>query len=80
MQIDDGPRRRTAHSVVAERAQITSNEYFAWTPRKAYMIYGAQAIAQEFVNSLKEFPPRQKPQSFNLDQILDQLQHPAEAD
>jgi arylsulfatase A-like enzyme len=63
-----------------ERAQITSNEYFAWTLRKAYMIYGAQAIAQEFVNSLKEFPPHQKPQSFNLDQILDQLQHPAEAD
>jgi arylsulfatase len=63
-----------------ERAQITSNEYFAWTLRKAYMIYGAQAIAQEFVNSLKEFPPHQKPQSFNLDQILDQLQHPAASD
>jgi hypothetical protein len=44
------------------------------------MIYGAQAIAQEFVNSVKEFPPHQKPQSFNRDQILDQLQHPAEAD
>jgi len=25
-------------------------------------------------------PPRRKPQSFNLDQIMDRLNHPAESD
>jgi hypothetical protein len=43
---------------------------------KVYLLYGAQAIASAFVDSLKEYPPRQKPQSFNLDQILQRLQEP----
>jgi arylsulfatase len=41
-----------------ERAQITSNSYWAWTVQKGYLMYGAQAIASEFVASLKDFPPR----------------------
>src|SRR5580700_8465901 len=41
-----------------ERAQITSNEYYAWTMHKAYLLYGAQAIAGEFVESLRKYPPR----------------------
>ena len=32
-----------------ERAQITSNSYFAWTMHKVYLLYGAQAIAGAFV-------------------------------
>jgi len=59
-----------------ERAQITSNSYFAWTMHKAYLIYGAQAIAGAFAKSLEEFPPHQRPQSFNLDQIMDKLKEP----
>jgi arylsulfatase A-like enzyme len=63
-----------------ERAEITSNSYFAWTLHKAYLIYGAQAIAAGFAASLKDYPPRQRPQSFNLDQIMEQLHHPAQSD
>jgi arylsulfatase A-like enzyme len=59
-----------------ERAQITSNSYFAWTLKKAFVIYGAQAIAGAFAKSLEEFPPRQRPQSFNLDQIMEKLKEP----
>jgi hypothetical protein len=33
-----------------------------------------------FVATLKDFPPRQKPQSFNLDQVMQQLSHPAQSD
>jgi len=36
--------------------------------------------AAEFVGAFKDYPPRQKPQSFNLDQIMQQLQHPTESD
>ena len=61
-----------------ERAQITSNTYYAWTMHKAYLAYGAQAIAGQFIESLKKFPPRQKPQSFNLDQIMTRLQQPTD--
>ena len=63
-----------------ERAQITSNSYYAWTLHKPYLLYGAQAIAAEFVATLKEYPPHQRPQSFNLDQIMERLQRPAHTD
>jgi arylsulfatase A-like enzyme len=63
-----------------ERAQITSNEYWAWSLHKGYLMLGAQAIASSFVDSLKEYPPRQKPQSFNLDQVMERLRRPAESD
>jgi arylsulfatase A-like enzyme len=59
-----------------ERAQITSNSYYAWTLHKVYLLYGAQTIAGEFIATLKDFPPRQKPQSFNLDQIMERLKEP----
>jgi arylsulfatase A-like enzyme len=59
-----------------ERAQITSNSYYAWTMHKAYLMMGAQAIAAEFIGTFKDYPPRQKPQSFNLDQIMEKLQTP----
>jgi arylsulfatase A-like enzyme len=59
-----------------ERAQITSNSYYAWSLHKLYLLMAAQAIVAEFIGTFKEFPPRQKPQSFNLDQIMDQLKQP----
>jgi arylsulfatase A-like enzyme len=63
-----------------ERAQITSNSYYAWSLHKMYLMMGAQAIVAEFIGTFNEYPPRQKPQSFNLDQIMDQLSHPAQSD
>jgi hypothetical protein len=43
---------------------------------KGFLMVGAQAIAAEFVSTFKDFPPRQKPQTFNLDQILAKMQIP----
>jgi arylsulfatase len=59
-----------------ERADITSNTYYDWTIRRAFLMEGAQAIAGQFIATFKEFPPRQRPQSFNLDQVMEQLQAP----
>jgi arylsulfatase A-like enzyme len=59
-----------------ERADVTSNTYWDWVLSKGFLMAGAQAIAAEFVGTFKDFPPRQKPQSFNLDQILSQMQKP----
>ena len=36
----------------------------------------AQAIVAKFVETFKEFPPRQKPSSFSVDQIMEQLERP----
>ncbi len=63
-----------------ERAQMTSNSYWAWSLHKAYLLLGAQAIAAAFVDSLKDYPPHQRPQSYNLDQVMERLQQPAQSD
>jgi arylsulfatase len=60
-----------------ERAQITSNSYWAWSVKKAFLLMPAQAIVAEFIATFKEYPPRQRPQSFTVDQIMERLQQPA---
>jgi hypothetical protein len=35
------------------------------------------AIAAVFIATFKEFPPRQKPQTFNLDQVMQRLEKPS---
>jgi arylsulfatase len=57
-----------------ERADITSNTYWDWYLRKAYLLLGAQAIVGEFMQTFKEFPPRQKAASFTIDQASHKLE------
>jgi arylsulfatase len=59
-----------------ERADITSNTYYDWYIDRAFTLYGSQAIVARFLATFKEFPPRQKPASFTIDQILEELQTP----
>lgn len=60
-----------------EKAQITSNSYWAWSIRKGYMMMAGQAIVAEFIATFKDYPLRQRPQSFTVDQIMERLQQPA---
>jgi len=62
-----------------ERAQTTSNTYYDWVLDHAYMLVPAQAYVAKFLESFKEFPPRQKAASFGLDQVMEKLQNPAGA-
>lgn len=56
-----------------ERADITSNTYYDWYLRHAFLIYATQSIAQEFAETFKDFPPRQKAASFTIDQALEKM-------
>jgi arylsulfatase len=56
-----------------ERADITSNTYWDWYMSKAYVILGAQAIVSRFLESFREYPPRQKAASFTIDQIMEAM-------
>lgn len=60
-----------------ERADENSNTYYDWLLDHAYLLYGAQAYAANFLQSFKEFPPRQKPASFNLDKVLEAISEPS---
>ncbi|GAB4382747.1 MAG: arylsulfatase [Elainellaceae cyanobacterium] len=56
-----------------ERADITSNTYWDWYTSKGYRIMAAQAIVGKFLETFKDFPPRQKAASFTIDQALEKL-------
>ena len=57
-----------------ERADITSNTYFEWVLENAFMVYAAQGIVTEFLETFREFPPRQKAASFTIDQALEKME------
>jgi arylsulfatase len=56
-----------------ERAQKTSNTYYDWLLDRAYLLVPAQAYVGKFLQTFKDYPPRQKAASFSLDQVMEQL-------
>jgi arylsulfatase A-like enzyme len=58
-----------------ERADITSNTYYDWFLSNAGILYGGLAVAQQFLETFKEFPPSQRASSFTIDQAVEQLKH-----
>ena len=59
-----------------ERADITSNTYYEYSLERAFLVVPTQAVVAQFVATFRDFPPRQKPSSFSVDQIMEQLQKP----
>ena len=60
-----------------ERALTDSNTYWDWFMDRVYLVVPAQGVVAEAIQELREFPPRQKPASFNLDRVLEKLQEVA---
>ena len=56
-----------------EYADITSNTYYDWFVDNGFMVMAAQAIAGKFMETFKDFPPVQKPNTFTIDQALDKM-------
>jgi len=56
-----------------EQADITSNTYYDWILDHAFLLVPAQQYAGKFLETFKEYPPRQKPASFNLEEVMDKL-------
>ena len=57
-----------------ERAQHNSNTYYDWMVDHAFMLYEMQAVVAAQIEDFVKFPPRQKPASFNLDEVMRQVQ------
>jgi arylsulfatase len=60
-----------------ERATVTSNTYWDWYFDHVYLLVPMQGFVGQFLESFKEFPPRQKAASFTIDQVLETLSQPA---
>lgn len=57
-----------------EQADITSNTYYDWLIDHAFLLVPAQQYVGDFLTTFANFPPRQKPASFNLDEVMEKLQ------
>ncbi|PYP78818.1 MAG: arylsulfatase [Gemmatimonadetes bacterium] len=56
-----------------ERADFNSNTYFDWMVDHVPQMYLMQKAVAEQIKAFEEFPPRQKPASFNLDEVMAQI-------
>jgi arylsulfatase A-like enzyme len=56
-----------------ERADITSNTYYDWFIDHAFLLVPAQEYVGQFLASFREYPQRQKPSTFNMDEVLAKL-------
>ena len=56
-----------------ERAHMTSNTYYDWMIDRVFFLVPAQQYVAQFLATFKEFPPRQKPASFSIDQVMEQM-------
>jgi len=59
-----------------ERADFNSNRYWDWVMEHVPQLYLMQAVIAGQIEDFVKFPPRQKPASFNLDSVLQQVQKP----
>ena len=57
-----------------ERADHESIGYSRWRIDRAFVFVPAQVMVADFLKTFVEYPPRQKPASFGIDQVLEKLQ------
>ena len=57
-----------------ERADHETFGYDKWRFERLFALAPGAAYVGEFLGTFKEFPPRQKPGSFNLDRVLESLE------
>jgi arylsulfatase A-like enzyme len=60
-----------------ERADTTSNTYYNWLIDHIPQVLAAQAVIVPFLQTFREFPPRQKAASFTIDQALAKMSEAA---
>jgi arylsulfatase len=56
-----------------EEAEDSTLFYDKWTADRMFLQVPAQAIVAKWLDTLKEFPIRQRPSSFSVDQIVEQM-------
>ncbi len=62
-----------------ERADHEGMGYSRWRIDRIYLLVPAQVYVTNFIKTLVEFPPRQKPGSFNLEGVLNKLTSPPQS-
>ena len=56
-----------------ERGDESDIYYGKWAAERTFLLYPAQALVAEWLESFKDFPPRAKAASFSIDKVIEQL-------
>jgi arylsulfatase A-like enzyme len=56
-----------------ERAEIEAGDYVKWFVEHLWVFVPAQSIVGEHIATFQEFPPRQRPGSFSVEQAMEML-------
>jgi hypothetical protein len=56
-----------------ERSEQEAGDYDRWFIEHLFVLVPAQAIVAEHLTTFQEFPPRQRPGSFSIDQAMEKL-------
>ena len=72
------PKLFTLRADPFERADREGMDYRKWRLDRAFLLGPAQGYVARWMQSFKDFPPRQKPGSFNLSHVMAKLTKPAE--
>jgi arylsulfatase len=59
-----------------ERAQHEAGDYVRWFVEHAFVLVPAQTVVAQHLVSFEQFPPRQKPGSFSIQQVMSKLRNP----
>jgi len=61
-----------------ERASITSNTYWDWYLDRSFLLLPAVAYVAEYLETFKEYPPRQEAATFTINRVLESLTPPGQ--
>jgi arylsulfatase len=57
-----------------EKAQHETEYYRDWQIRRVFLRVPAQAFVATWISSFKDFPPRQKPASFSIEEVMKKME------
>ena len=60
-----------------ERADLTSNTYYDFLIDHVFLLVPAQEYVGSFLATLRDYPPRQKSESYNLEEVMRRLTEPS---
>ena len=67
------PKLFNIRSDPLERSEHEAGDYDKWFIEHAFVLVPAQAIVAQHIQTFKEFPPRQQPGSFSVEQVMKKL-------
>ena len=56
------------------RSDITSNTYWDWIFDHVFLLVPAQTFVARFLETFRDYPPRQKAASFSVQQVLEKME------